>query len=448
MNRQKMLGEESIIKLLIRFSIPAIVGMVVTSFYNIIDRMFIGHIKDVGDLALIGVGITLPLNTIILAFGMLIGVGTASILSIRLGQGKKEEAEKIIGNEISLIFIIGAIITIFGLIFGKRVLMLFGASENTVIYAQEYMQIIYMGTIFNMMSFAMSHTIRADGKPSIAMISMLIGAVTNIILDPIFIYILNLGVRGAAIATVISQILSSIWGLHYFTRGSSSLKIRIENLKLKKEYVLSIFEIGISPFSMQIAASVVQLISNNALLTYGGENAVGAMTIINSVVTLFLMPIFGINQGMQPIVGYNYGAGKYDRVKQAVRYPQIAATILVVIGFICVQVIPDVFIRFFNSAPELLAVTERGMRIYLIMLPLIGVQIIRTNFFQCIGKAKISIVLSLLRQVILLVPLFLILPRFFNLTGVWAAGPTSDFLSYIITSIIFKKHMKKLVINS
>lgn len=444
MNRQKTLGEEDILKLLVKFSIPAIVGMLVNALYNIIDRAFIGHIEGIGNLALTGIGITLPLTTIILAFGMLIGIGTASILSIRLGQGEREKAEKIIGNEISLIIIFGVIITIVGLTFSSQVLTLFGASQNTISYAQDYMKIIYCGTIFNLFSFAMSHTIRADGSPTIAMISMLIGAITNIILDPIFIFVFGMGVQGAALATVISQVCSSIWGLHYFTRGNSSLKIKFSNFKLKKEYVLSIFEIGVSPFSMQIAASVVQIISNNALLTYGGDNAVGAMTIINSIGTIFLMPIFGLNQGMQPIVGYNYGAGKFDRVKRAIKYPQIIATILVVIGFLCIQIVPEAFVRMFNSDPNLLEVTKNGMRIYLCMLPLIGVQIIRTNYFQCIGKAKISMFLSLLRQVILLIPMFLILPRFFKLNGVWLAGPMSDFLAFIITSIIFRRQIKKL----
>lgn len=444
MDRQKALGEQKVTSLLLKFSIPAIVGMLVNALYNIIDRIFIGHIPGVGNLAITGVGITLPLSTIILAFGMLVGIGTASIISIRLGQGKRQEAENILGNAITLIIILSVAITIIGLLFGRPILGLFGASDKTIGYAQDYMQIIFAGTIFNILSFGLNHSIRADGSPAIAMASMLIGAITNIVLDPVFIFVLGMGVKGGAIATIIAQFCSAVWGLYYFTKGKSSLKIRVKNLKLKLKLVLSIFEIGISPFSMQLAASLVQVISNNALLKYGGDNAVGGMTIINSISTIFLMPIFGLNQGMQPIIGYNYGAKKYDRVKQAVKYPQIAATMLVVAGFLAVEFIPDVLIKFFNSDLSLLEMTENGIRIYLASFPLIGVQIIETNYFQCIGKAKISMFLSLLRQVFLLVPCILILPRFFELNGVWLAGPVSDTLAFIITITIFITQIRKL----
>lgn len=444
MRGQARLGEEKISKLLMEFSIPAIIGMVVNTLYNIVDRMYIGNIKDIGGLALTGVGITMPIMTIIMAFGMLIGIGTSARISLKLGEHKREEAEKHLGNAFTLIIIASVLITIIGLVFMHKILGLFGASADTEVYAREYMQIIFFGTIFNMLSFGLNHSIRSDGSPKIAMLSMLIGAGTNIILDPIFIFVFGMGVRGAAIATVISQIVSTIWILYYFTKGKSNLKIKREYLSLDKAIVLSIFSIGVSPFSMQIAQSVVQVLANNALKTHGGDLAIGAMTIINSVAMIFMMPIFGLNQGSQPIIGYNYGAEKYKRVKQAVKSATIVATIIVSIGWIITQTAPHLLISIFNRDEQLVGIASTGMRIFLFMLPVVGAQVISSNYFQSIGKAKISMFLSLLRQVILLIPCLIILPKIFGLTGVWLAGAVSDGLSSLITLIIFFMSVRKL----
>lgn len=444
MATENELGHEKITTLLLKFSIPAIVGMLVTSFYNIIDRMFIGHIPDVGNLAITGIGVTMPISTIILGFGMLVGVGTAANISLKMGQGRKDEAEKILGNAFSLIIIISLIITIVGLYFGKDILYLFGASESTIGYAQDYMKIIYIGTVFNMLSFGLNHSIRASGSPNIAMASMLIGAVTNIILDPIFIFVLGMGVKGGAIATVIAQICSAIWGISFFIGGKANIRARFKNLKLQKKYILNIFAIGVSPFSMQIAASVVQVISNNALKTYGGDLAIGAMTIINSVSMVIMMPIFGLNQGVQPIVGFNYGAKKYERVKEAIKYPQRIAFIIGAIGVLTIEIFPAILVKAFNSDPQLMEMTKQGMRIFLCMLFIVGPQVIKTNYFSCIGKAKHSMFLSLLRQVLLLIPALIILPKKFGLVGVWLAGPVSDFISVLITGYMFNREMKKL----
>ena len=444
MGGQARLGEEKISKLLMEFSIPAIIGMVVNTLYNIVDRMYIGNIKDIGGLALTGVGITMPIMTIIMAFGMLIGIGTSARISLKLGEHKREEAEKHLGNAFTLIIIASVLITIIGLVFMHKILGLFGASADTEIYAREYMQIIFFGTIFNMLSFGLNHSIRSDGSPKVAMLSMLIGAGTNIILDPIFIFVFGMGVRGAAIATVISQIVSTIWILYYFTKGKSNLKIKREYLSLDKAIVLSIFSIGVSPFSMQIAQSIVQVLANNALKTYGGDLAIGAMTIINSVAMIFMMPIFGLNQGSQPIIGYNYGAEKYKRVKQAVKSATIVATIIVSIGWIITQAAPHLLISIFNRDEQLVGIASTGMRIFLLMLPVVGAQVISSNYFQSIGKAKISMFLSLLRQVILLIPCLIILPKIFGLTGVWLAGAVSDGLSSLITLIIFFMSVRKL----
>ena len=444
MRGQARLGEEKISKLLMEFSIPAIIGMVVNTLYNIVDRMYIGNIKDIGGLALTGVGITMPIMTIIMAFGMLIGIGTSARISLKLGEHKREEAEKHLGNAFTLIIIASVLITIIGLVFMHKILGLFGASADTEIYAREYMQIIFFGTIFNMLSFGLNHSIRSDGSPKVAMLSMLIGAGTNIILDPIFIFVFGMGVRGAAIATVISQIVSTIWILYYFTKGKSNLKIKREYLSLDKAIVLSIFSIGVSPFSMQIAQSIVQVLANNALKTYGGDLAIGAMTIINSVAMIFMMPIFGLNQRSQPIIGYNYGAEKYKRVKQAVKSATIVATIIVSIGWIITQAAPHLLISIFNRDEQLVGIASTGMRIFLLMLPVVGAQVISSNYFQSIGKAKISMFLSLLRQVILLIPCLIILPKIFGLTGVWLAGAVSDGLSSLITLIIFFMSVRKL----
>lgn len=446
MNRQQELGEAKISKLLIKFSVPAIIGMMVNTLYNIVDRMYIGNIKGIGGLALTGVGITMPIMTIIMAFGMLVGLGTSARISLKLGEHKKDEAEEHIGNAFTLIVIISVIITVIGLMFMNPLLSIFGASADTGIYAKQYMQIIFIGTIFNMLSFGLNHSIRSDGNPKVAMLSMLIGAGTNIALDPIFIFTFGMGVRGAAIATVISQIVSTIWILYYFTKGKGIIKIRKKNMKLNKDVIASIFSIGVSPFSMQVAQSIVQILANNSLKAYGGDLAIGAMTIINSIAMIFMMPIFGLNQGSQPIIGYNYGAKKYNRVKNAVKYASIVATIIVTVGWIVIQFAPSLLISIFNREEQLMDIAISGLRIFLFALPVVGVQVISSNYFQSIGKAKISMFLSLLRQVILLIPCLIILPRIggLGLTGVWLAGAVSDAGAALITGIIFYNSVRRL----
>lgn len=445
MNSQKRLGEMKVGKLLLEFSIPAIIGMLVNTLYNIIDRIFIGHIEGIGTLAMAGVGITMPLMTIMLAFGLLIGIGTATKISIKLGEHDKEGAEKHLGNAFTLIIIISIFLTIFGLAFANPLLKMFGASDNIIGYGEQFIQIIFIGSIFNMISFGLNHSIRSDGSPKIAMASMLISAIINIILDPIFIFGLGLGVRGGALGTVVAQLISSIWIIYYFTKGSSTLKLRKKNLKLDRNVVLSICAIGISPFSLQIAQSAVLIVANNSLQVYGGDVAVSAMTIINSIAMLFLMPIFGLSQGLQPIIGYNFGAKKYDRVNQAVKYGIITSTIIVIIGFIVIEGLSEGLVIIFNGDPSLIEVTSHGMRIFLFMLPIVGMQVIITNYFQSIGKVKISMFLSLLRQVIILIPCLLIIPMFNGLDGIWIAGATSDFLAVIVTLFVFIKKSKELV---
>ena len=444
MSNQKHLGDAPIGKLLLQYSIPAIIGMVVNALYNIVDRMFIGNIPDIGSLAITGVGITMPIMTIVLAFGMLIGIGTTANISLNLGKGNRTTAEKLLGNAFTLSIIVGLAIAITGTFFANPILTLFGASENTLFYAKEYIGIILLGCTFNILSFSLNSTVRADGNPKMSSITMVIGCGANIILDYLFIFVLNLGVKGAALATIISQAITFFIILYYYTAGNSNLKLKIENFKLKKHLVTMTFAIGIAPFATQIANSLVQVIANNALKTYGSDLAIGAMTVISSLNIIFMMPIFGINQGCQPIIGFNYGAKKYERAKEAFKYATIAACVICIIGFISIQCFPTQIISLFNNDPELTTLAIKGIRIYLLMMPVVGINIVATSYYQSIGKAKISMFVSLLRQVILLIPFTIILPKFIGLDGVWAAGACADSLSVIITLVLLKKEFKQL----
>lgn len=442
MNRQEELRNERVGILLLKYSIPAIVGMLVNALYNIIDRMFVG--KGVGELALAGLGVTFPFMTIIMAFSMLVGIGGVALTSIKLGEDKREEAEHILGNSFVLMLIITAILTILSFIFMEPLLYSFGASEDTIHFATDYTRIIIFGLFGNTIGFSMSHAIRAQGYPIISMISMLIGAITNIVLDAVFIYIFDMGIKGVAYATIIAQALSAIFVLAFIQSKKSTLRIHLRYMKLSKKVVLGIFSIGMSPFAMQLAASVVTTISNRSLKNYGDDLAISAMSIISSVAMIFFMPIFGINQGSQPIIGYNYGAKQYDRVKKALKLAVTAATTISVLGFIVVQLFPEFLISFFNDSPRLMDITNYGMRINLITFPIIGFQIVTSNYFQAIGKAKISMFLSLSRQVIFLIPALLLLPPIFKLNGVWMAAPVADAIATITTGLLIWREMRML----
>lgn len=440
---QQILGTERISKLLIKYSIPAIIGMLVNSLYNVVDRIFIGNIKGVGSLAITGLGVTMPIMTIILAFGMLIGIGTTATISLKLGEGKVEDAQKLIGNAMTLSVVVGIILTIIGLIFQDQILVLFGASDKTIFYAKEYINIILMGTVVNLLAFSLNHSIRGDGAPAISAGIMIVGCVTNIILDYVLIFIVGMGIKGAAIATVTSQALTAIITIYYYVSGKSNLKFEKKSLRLESRLVKSIFAIGMSSFAMQLAASLVQVVSNHALKSYGGDLAIGAMATVSSISMFFLMPVFGINQGAQPIVGFNYGAKKYDRVRKAFLGSLGAATVILTLGFFAVQLFPYSIVGIFNKDPELMAISVNGLRVYLFMLPIIGISIIGGVFIQSIGKAKMSMILSLLRQVILLIPFIIILPRFMGLKGVWMAQPLSDLIAVVLTGFVVLKELKR-----
>lgn len=441
-DRSKQLGEEKVGTLLFKFSLPAIVGMLVNALYNMVDRVFIG--RGVGALAISGLAVGFPLSIINMAFGMLIGIGSSTMISIKLGEKKKDEAERILGNALVLIILISICLSIIGLIFLDDILKIFGASQETLPYARDYMKYIMAGALLQNIGFGMNNIIRAEGNPKIAMATMLIGAIINTILDPIFIFVFKMGIKGAAIATIFAQTVSSIWVLYYFFSGKSTLKIKRENLSLHKGTIKTIMSIGISPFSMQIAASLVTTILNKNLLTYGGDLAVGAMGIINSISMLFFMPMFGINQGMQPIIGYNYGAKQYKRVRKTLKLAIMASVTIATIGFIVVEVFPTALIKIFNSDEQLVSIGTHGIRIFLSLLPIIGFQVVSSNYFQAVGKAKIAIFLSLSRQFIFLIPMIIILPPMFGLNGVWIVGPVSDILAALVTMFFLYKDMNQL----
>ncbi|WP_294170313.1 MATE family efflux transporter [uncultured Clostridium sp.] len=445
MSTQELLAKEKISKLLLKYSVPAIIGMLVNALYNVVDRIFIGNIPEVGSLAITGVGVTLPITTIVLGFCMLVGIGATTTISIKLGQGKREEAEKVIGNAITLSVIIAIILTVIGIVFGESILTKFGASESSLYYAKSYIYIILLGTVFNMVAFTLNNTIRGDGNPKLAATIMIIGCLTNIVLDAVFIFIFKMGIQGAAVATIISQLITAIIGVRYYVSGKSNLRFFKSNLKLNKDIIIKILAIGASPFAMQMAASLVQVIANNVLKIYGTDIAIGAMDTISSIALMCLMPIFGINQGAQPIIGFNYGAKQEKRAQEAYKLSLIVATIILVIAFIVVQSFPEAIIGIFNKDPKFMDISVKGLRIYLLMLPIVGVSITGTNYIQSIGEAKTAMILSLLRQVILLIPFMIILPRIFGLgvNGVWIAQPLSDLIASLLTGIILLNSMKK-----
>ena len=441
-NSQQVLGTESIGKLLLKYSVPAIIGMMVNALYNVVDRMFIGNIPGVGPLAITGLGVTMPIMTIILAFGMLIGVGSATNISIKLGQKRKEEAESIIGNAISLSVIIGILITVIGILFSNSILKAFGASDATLVYAKAYISIILFGSVFNILGMMFNNIIRGDGNPKLSAIIMTVGCATNIVLDALFIFGFNMGIQGAAFATVISQAVTALWGISYYLRGKSNLKFRKSSLKLHKNIIKAICAIGSAPFAMQIAASMIQVLNNQALSTYGGDLSIGAMATISSIAMIFLMPSFGLVQGMQPIVGFNYGAKNYDRAKKTFIISVLASTSFFVVGALVIQIAPQVLVGMFNKDAELMNITINGLRKYTLALPMIGISIVGTNYIQSTGRAKMAMVLSLLRQVIILIPMILILPKFLGLDGVWFAQPTADAISSILTAIVIFKEFR------
>ncbi len=443
-DRARQLGERPVGRLMLHFSIPAISGMLVNALYNVVDRIFIG--QGVGSLALAGATVGFPLMLVSMAFAMFVGIGATALISISLGEGKKEYAEAVLGNAFTMLVVTSLSLLVLGLIFLDPLLRLFGASDTIIPFARRYMGTILLGTPFMALGFGMNHMIRGEGNPRMAMTTMFIGAGLNIVLDPLFIFTFGMGVRGAAIATVISQAVSAIWVLSYFIRrGKSHLTFHRANLRIDGAVAGRILALGSAPFAMQLAASVMNAILNNQLQRYGGDIAISVMGIIYSVAMFLLMPLFGLNQGTQPIIGFNYGARKYDRVRKALTLAAVAATVHVMLGYAAISFFPGFFIRLFNADdPQLIALGTRAIRIFFFMLPVIGFQIVSANYFQATGKPRHAMFLSLSRQVLFLIPLLLILPVFAGLDGIFLAAPIADFSSALVTGVFLFRELRHL----
>ncbi|MDD2798462.1 MAG: MATE family efflux transporter [Bacteroidales bacterium] len=441
-NRTKALETENIGRLLLKYSLPAIVGVLVNTFYNVIDRIFIGH--GVGAFAISGLAITFPIVILQGAFGMLIGVGASARISIVLGQKNKLWAEKILGNSIVLSLLFSALFIVLMLTFLDEILTLFGGTPNTIPYAKEYLLILIPGSVFTTLTYSFNNVMRATGYPTKAMNVMITGAIINTVLAPLFIFVFHWGIRGAAVATLISMTTTAVIVIMHFIKKSSFLHFRIENLRLEWQVVKSIVSIGMSPFSMNVAACLVNVILNNALLSHGGELAIGANGVVNSLAIVVIMSVVGLCQGMQPIVGYNYGAGNYDRMKQTLMLTIRVATVVTSVGFAVAMLFPRQIAMAFTTDRELVNIAIDGLRTAFVFMPIIGFQMVTSSFFQSIGKVKISIFLSLSRQVLFLIPMILMLPHFFGLKGVWMATPASDFLSATLTLSILLYNWKSI----
>ena len=435
------LGQERIGKLLFRLATPAIAAQIINMLYNVVDRMYIGHIPEIGKLALTGVGVCLPLIIIISAFAALISMGAAPRASIMLGQGNVDSAELVLCNSATVLTGISVVLTTVFLIFSRDMLMLFGASENTIEYAVSYMNIYSLGTIFVQLTLGLNAFITAQGFARTSMLTVLIGAICNIVLDPIFIFLFDMGVAGAALATIISQCVSTVWILRFLTSDKTTIRINRSKLRPSLKLMLPCMALGLSPFIMQSTESLIAVCFNSSLSNYGGDTAVGAMTILTSIMQFSMFPLTGLSQGAQPIMSFNYGAKNVDRVKGTFKLLLICSVIYSTLFWLCVQLFPNVFILIFNDDPSLVEFASSALRIYMAMTFIFGVQIACQQSFIALGNAKSSLAAALMRKIILLIPLIYILPNLgifeSKTTAVFAAEPVADFLAVTFTAILF-----------
>jgi len=441
-DNKDFLGTQPIGRLLLKLALPTVAAQLINMLYNIVDRMYIGHIKDVGALALTGVGVCMPLIMIISAFAALVGNGGAPRASIYMGKKDTDAAQKILGNCFSLQIIISIILTIILLIGNKTFLLAFGASENTISYAVNYT----IGTIFVQLTLGMNAFITAQGFAKTGMLSVLIGAVANIVLDPVFIFGMNMGVRGAALATIISQTLSCIWVLSFLFGKKTFLKIKPENLRLHAKIILPCVALGSSLFIMQASESIISVCFNSSLLKYGGDIAVGAMTILTSVMQFAMLPLQGLGQGAQPIMSYNYGAKNNDRVRKTFRLLLKVSFGYSIVLWAIVMLFPQMFAMMFTSDNTLLSFTSQALRIYMASMFMFGIQIACQMAFNALGKAKDSIIVAVMRKFILLIPLIYIMPAIFKANqtnAVYMAEPVADFIAVCFTAILFAFEFKK-----
>ena len=450
MNKENIdLGKGKIGKLLLTLAVPTIIGQLVNLLYNIIDRIFIGKMAS-GDLAMAGVGVAMPIILLVSAFAMLIGSGGAPLTAIEMGRQNNDKAEEIMSNCFSMLILIGIILTIVFSVFKEPILWAFGASNATIGYGLDYLSIYLIGTIFVQISLGMNSFINTQGFTKIGMITVIIGAIINIVLDPILIFGFNMGVKGAALATIIAQFVSAIFVLIFLFGKKSILKIRKKYLKINKKLAIAILSLGVAPFIMQSTESLVLVSLNNQLLKYGGDLAVGAMTIMSSIMQVLIMPLMGLTQGAQPIISYNFGAREMDRVKKTFKLLFVVCLSYSAIMVLLIMLFPEFFVSIFNNKPELVEITSWAMRIYFIGMSLFGAQMACQQTLLALGQAKISLIIALLRKIVLLVPLIFILPIFIEdgLTAVFLAEPVADIIAILTTVIIFAIFYRKTFKNT
>ena len=437
-----VLETEPLGKLLVQYSIPAIIGMTVTSVYNIIDSIFIGH--GVGPLAISGLALTFPLMNLVIAFSTLIGVGGAAISSIYLGQRDDHKATEVLHNVLLLCIITGFCFGGLALYFLDGILVFFGASSETLPYARSFMQVILMGNPISFVFLGLNNVMRATGYPKKAMLSSLLTVGINIILAPVFIFHFQWGIRGAAMATIFSQICGLAWVLNHFIRPSSFIHFKRGYYQLKGRVIGSIFSIGMAPFLLNVCTSAIVIILNHSFKDYGGDLAIGAYGIVNRVAIFFVMVVIGLTQGMQPIVGYNFGARHFDRVQQTLKKVIVVAVTIMSVGWLLCELLPGHIVALFSDDSRLNELARVGLRITMVAFPLVGAQLVITNFFQSIGRAKISIFLSLARQLFFLIPLLLILPRIWHIDGVWGSMPLSDTIAFLAAVLTLRWYLRKV----
>lgn len=440
------LAKEPVGKLLLKLALPTVTAQIINMLYNIVDRIYIGHIPKVGALALTGVGVCMPLIMIVSAFAALVGFGGAPRASIYMGKGEYEQAEKTLGNCFLTQLIISAILTVVLFLGNRSFLMAFGASENTIEYGVRYMNIYAVGTVFVQLTLGMNMFITAQGFAKTGMLSVLIGALSNIILDPILIFGFDMGVRGAALATIISQALSCIWVVSFLFGKKTTLKICMKNMRLEKKIILPSLALGLSTFIMQSSESIISVCFNSSLLKYGGDVAVGAMTILTSVMQFAMLPLQGLGQGAQPIISYNYGAKNVSRVKEAFKLLLKVSLCYAAVLWAGVQLFPQVFASLFTSDAQLLLFTKNALRIYMACMVLFGIQIACQMTFTSLGNAKASIIVAVMRKFVLLIPLIYILPAILKgdqTMAVYLAEPVADFFAVSFTIVLFRFQFKK-----
>lgn len=439
MNKIEELERKSIGKLLMQYSIPTVLSLLVNSLYTVVDRIFIGNIPEVGALALTGVGRTMPIITLIIALAALISMGASTNISIKLGEGKKEEAENTAGNAITLSVILGFIITLLFLIFQNQILDWLGIQGEILFYAKEFITIVMLGTVFNILGFALPFIVRSDGNPTFSAVITITGCILNICLDALFIRVLHMGIKGAAIATVLAQFVTVVLGLSYFIKGHSSLGLTKVNFKLYPVTVKAMLLIGFVPFSNQLSISIAQVVSNYSLNLYGGELAIGAMTVISSIASLFLMPVYGIAQGCQPIIGFNYARKRYDRAMKTLMLAAVCSASILTAGTVIAWIFPEFTVGLFTHDSRLMDIAVTGIKKYTVLLPLATIPTFGSGFMMLTGKPKIAGLLNISRQSVILAFTIFLLPRAIGQDGLWLAQPITDLLTSVITIMLFIK---------